>query len=340
MSGPKPLSARDFALRHAERLNYTLVKILAERSFVVRCNGCALKRTVEYKQGHLNPTCPCTHKRKFFIVKRTPETHTQELHARGYVEYTCLKTGKLAKDLFTYRHACGYKFRMTKDCFVGCTEPCSRCRQFGYTNDDYLAIMQKYSNYVIPAEQYLQHRQRPKGMLHQFIGCGHRVRLNPERFTQSKDVPACRVCSPNRVWYRFKVGDVSFRTRSQIERSFVRFLVCQGIDPKRIEYEPKDCKVSYYNEAKAGESLYTPDFRVGNTHFEIKDLSSLGLRYYHWKDKDEALIENRAKYQAAVNQFDDYRVYVYIKGSFYRTHRFWTIKEKQRLLSLGGPTTQ
>jgi hypothetical protein len=68
---------------------------------------------------------------------------------------------------------------------------------------------------------------------------------------------------------------------------------------------------------------------------EIKDLASLGLKPYHWvPDQEQVLIENRAKYEAAQREFDDYRLYVHINGKFVRTHNFWTPKEQKRLLEL------
>lgn len=160
---------------------------------------------------------------------------------------------------------------------------------------------------------------------------GHKARLRPQRFTMNKPVVLCKVCHPNGMWFRFKLKGKHFQTRSRVEQAFTKFLISKGIDVKRIEYEPKGSRVGYHNPVKKKDTWYTPDFKVGNVRFEVKDLASLGLQNYHWQTKEEALIENRAKYEAAVAEFDDYRVYVFIKGNFYRTREFWTAKEQKRL---------
>jgi len=101
-----------------------------------------------------------------------------------------------------------------------------------------------------------------------------------------------------------------------------------------VEYEPKDCKIRYFNILKDKVCSYSPDFKVNRVHVEVKDLASLGLKEYHWQSKEDAFIENCSKYAEAVSQFDDYRIYVHIKGSFHRVYDFWNRKEQQRLLAL------
>ena len=101
-----------------------------------------------------------------------------------------------------------------------------------------------------------------------------------------------------------------------------------------IEYEPLDAKIKYFNPLENRMCSYAPDFRVGNIHVEVKDLASLGLKEYCWQSKDEALIVNRAKYEAATQQFEDYRVYVHVKGNFHRVREFWKPTERTRLLNL------
>ena len=101
-----------------------------------------------------------------------------------------------------------------------------------------------------------------------------------------------------------------------------------------VEYEPKSGRVPYFNPVKNRRRIYVPDFKVNDTYIELKDLASLGLKHYNWMDAEEALIENRAKCEAARAALGDYRIYMYHKGEFHLVHKFWTAQEQKRLLSL------
>lgn len=110
----------------------------------------------------------------------------------------------------------------------------------------------------------------------------------------------------------------------------------EGSSRKKIEYEPKSCNIRYYDFLRKKECTYIPDFKVGNVCVEIKDLGSLGVQAnYRWqKDREKVLIVNCSKAGEALEQFDDYRIYVYINGDFHRTYNFWERKEQKRLLAL------
>lgn len=332
-TGPKPLSAEAFATRLATRLNYKLVKVLAERRFKVECLACNVKRIVEHKDGNTGPKCVCTHKRAFYRVKRTPETHTTEIKDRGYTNYTCVSVGANSKQKNVYLHLCGNEFEMTKDCFVGSGEPCALCRKPLHLDPaEYERRLRILTKNMLAVGTY---RLAQKPLLHEYVKCGHRLKLVPETVLRTLTIGKCPVCYPNRLWHRFNAGGRKFRTRSIVEKRFVELLVKNGkVNVDDIEYEPIDAKIKYFNPMENRVCSYAPDFRVGNIHVEVKDLASLGLKEYHWQSKEEALIVNRAKYEAATQQFEDYRIYVHVKGTFHRVREFWTPTERTRLLKL------
>jgi hypothetical protein len=340
-TGPKPLPPEEFAAKHSERLNYTLVEVLADREFKVRCNACNELRTVRGNKGGTGPKCVCTRKRKFYMLKRTGRLHTEELHEKGYAEYECLKLGEQdgkfeSTSINTYEHECGHRFDMTFACFKMCIVPCEVCRPIGpgmhNGHAKYVARVAGRTKKIEVVGEYLG-LQMP--IEHLYVKCGHVVEHSPESLFRNKELGRCPVCHPTHVWHWFKVKGKRFRTRSLVERDFVKWLVYEKDVPvEKIEYEPASCRIRYYNPVLEREADYIPDFKVGPTRVELKDLASLGLKDYHWQDKDEALIVNRAKHEAANSQFKDYRTYVYVKGEFHLTDRFWTRKEKQRLLGI------
>lgn len=100
MAGIPKQSPKEFAARHAERLNYTLVKVLAPREFEVKCNACGALRVVLRKNNAFGSSCICSRRKKFTTVLRTAKTHTLELHEKGYTEYTCLKVEEVSGTKF------------------------------------------------------------------------------------------------------------------------------------------------------------------------------------------------------------------------------------------------
>jgi hypothetical protein len=120
-----------------------------------------------------------------------------------------------------------------------------------------------------------------------------------------------------------------------IEKEFIKQLLASGnFNVADIEYEPSGVRIQYVDPSSGLTRYYTPDFKVKDVYVEVKDLASLGLKPYHWMSQEEALIENRAKAQAASKMFNNYHVYVLIKGKFVRTEKFWTKKEQTRLLNI------
>lgn len=332
-TGPKPLNAEAFASKHAAQLNYKLVRVLAERKFRVECLACGTERTVEHKNGNTGPKCACTHKRIFYRVKRTPETHTVEINDKGCTAYVCLEVGENSKQKNVYRHSCGTEFEMTKDCFVGSGEPCAACRKpLHLSHEEYEKRLRKLTARMRAVGKYVGNTVP---LLHEFVRCGHRVKFTPDSVSKTLTIGKCPVCYPNRLWHRFNAGGRKFRTRSIVEKRFVELLVRNGkVNVDDIEYEPIDAKIKYFNPLENRVCSYAPDFRVGNIHVEVKDLASLGLKEYCWQSKEEALIVNRAKYEAATQQFEDYRVYVHVNGEFHRARKFWKPAERTRLLNL------
>lgn len=338
-TGPKPLAGKAFAARHAVRLNYTLVNVLDERKFRVRCNACGLKRIVESKNNSTGPRCPCTHKRQFYKVKRTTVTHTQELHDKGFTDYQCLMFGSDSKltdqrQRNLYRHECGHEFSMDIATFNMCRVPCSECR-FGLARKGlksqayYEDELHKLTRNMRVLGKYTHTRNE---ILHEYIKCGHKVKHTPDTLLRIKTVGRCPICNPTRTWHLFRIKGKRFKTRSLVEKDFIKYLVFdKGIPVEAIEYEPRDHNVRYYNPVLKRYASYTPDFKVGNALVEVKDLASLGLKEYHWQDKEEVLIVNRAKCEASNEAFGDYRTYVRIAGNFVRTENFWKHKEQRRL---------
>ena len=336
----KLVSDEEFAARHAVRLNYVLVEILARKTFLVKCLTCGTQRQVSSTNSHLYGSCPvkgCKPKRKS-VVLRTPEVHTAELKAAGYAEYICVSVGGQGPaHPHTYEHSCGNRFVTRRQTFMKSKmEPCPKCRKTSiYSNDDYLKIMRKFRSVIVPIEPYQPLSIAPRGIKHRYVECGHVTRIKPNVFTcHTRDIRVCKVCHKSCTWYRFRYKDRVFQTRSLIEKRFIKFLVEKGIDISRIEYEPMNSRVTYYHPVSRKDRTYIPDFKVGEVRFEVKSLASLGLKPYKWLTPEEALIENRAKAIAATRAFADYRIYVYEKGQFHRVRKFWTRKEQTRLLSI------
>lgn len=328
-TGPKPLAPRAFAARHAERLNYKLVEVLADREFKVACLDCGVERILAFNASKAS-ACVCTHKRKFYRTKRTPELHTEEIHEKGYAEYTCLKVGALSKDKNQYRHSCGYEFTMSKDCFVGSSEPCAECRKSpGLEPATYSRRATALG--IIPLEEYVHSKAR---LLHRFVKCGHKQRLIPDAVTRVNSVVRCRKCNPSSSWRSGKVQGKRFKVRSRVEIAFLRLLIDKGYTVDQIEYEPPSGRIPYFNPVKKRTAFYTPDFKVNETYIEVKDMASLGLKAYNWMTAEQALIENRAKCEAARKELGAYRLFVYHKREFHEVHEFWNRSEQQRLTAL------
>lgn len=339
MRGRK-ISDEEFAARHADRLNYDLVKVLGRKQYVVKCRDCGKKRTIESTNSHLYGSCKtsgCKKVRKPVVV-RTPKLHTKEIHEIGRTDYISLKVQQNPFGEYVYKHLkCGLVFKSTRQTFVSMKrEPCPDCRDNAcYSNEDYLKVMKKFSKFIVPLEPYKPLSIAPEGIRHQYVKCGHTTTMRPKCFTSyHAPIRRCKVCHKSSTWFKFKIRGKVFITRSLIEKEFIKFLLSKGIHIDRIEYEPKDSRVSYFNPVRDKMSTYTPDFKVGDVRFEVKSLASLGLMGYKWQTQEEALIENRAKCLAASKEFDDYRIYVHIKGKFYRAKKFWNPSEQNRLLSL------
>src|SRR5471030_101459 len=332
MSGPKPMSAKAFADKHSTRLNYKLIKILGERELIVACNDCGLYRTVRYSQGRAGPVCSCTHKRKFYRIKRTAETHTEELHELGYTDYTCV-TFVGAKRKNVYQHKCGNKFRVSPDCLKGSKVPCGECRELGYSHEEACKIALSRGMQLL--DEYKSGRRADGHLKVKHIKCGHINRVPRECVTTPYGViRSCQTCRPTGIWYRGKFNGKPIIVRSKTEVRFMQYLKDSGVPLDKVRYEPNEYKVLYYNPIKKCMAKYTPDFAVGRTMVEVKDLASLGLANYNWMTKEEALIENRAKYEAAMRYFDDYRIYVLIKCKFHRVFKFWTKTEQVRIQNI------
>jgi len=335
-TGPKPLSPEDYAHKYSVTFNYKLLRVLGDRKFEVKCNACNELRIVECKHSKMGHACRCTHKRQFYKVKRTPKTYTEHLKSAGKGDYKCIKIteGEGSKDstVFTYKHNCGFVFDMRLSCFNMCIDPCSKCRPWvKKPNDVYVAEVTERSNNIRVIEKY---KGTKTPILHQYIKCGHKVSHQPETLFKLKTIGICPICHPNHIWFKFRINGKDFNTRSLIEKAFVEHLVKHRATPvDDIVYEPKE-SVDYFNPRLNRMAKYSPDFKVGDTYIEIKDLSSLGLRDYHWMPKEEALIENRAKAEAASLHFAEYKTYVHIDGMFYPTEKFWTKNEITRLLNL------
>jgi len=342
-TGPKPKTGKELALKHEERLDYKLLRVLDDKKFKVRCRSCELIRIVDLTGAAIDTSkhqCFCKKKKLGNNATITPEIHTLQLRNRGHVEYECLKLGgnNHLKTSNTYRHECGHQFKMTYLCFEMCKVPCYKCRQRLELNGTTLSTKQ-YTDRVRKRTKYVKVLGEYQGVttpiVHQNLKCGHKYLTTPDLFYRNQSPSKCPVCCPFRVWFRFKLQNCKFKTRSAVEKKFVKQLVQKGkAVASDIEYEPKEVKVKYWDPNRNEERTYSPDFKIKDVLVEVKDLASLGLKEYHWQDKDEALIENRAKYEAAVAKFDDYRLYVHIKGRFFRAYKFWTKKEQQRLLNI------
>lgn len=343
-TGPKLLVGEALGLKHAERWSYKLLKVIADRTFKVSCIFCDEVRVLTFGKQVDSPKyrCQCQKKRLPYKVSRTPEIHTKEIQ-KEFEDYKCLKVGKQKGMKFEssatnlYKHSCGYKFSMTWACFRMCVIPCRECRRHlvsrpHRTTKMYRIELRLKSKNIEVLDKYLG---TVKPIRHRYKRCGHVVEHRPETILGNKTCGKCPVCYPNRVWFRFKVKGRAFRTRSLIEKAFIKEVIRQGkASVDEIEYEPKlDC-VQYKDPSAGTQRKYSPDFRIRDSCIEIKDLHSLGLKPYHWIDQEKALIENRAKHEAASAKLEDYRLYVYIKGKFYRTDKFWTKAEQKRLLSI------
>lgn len=320
-TGPKPLPPKEFAARHAERLNYKLVEVLEARKFRVRCLACQQCRIISLKNGNVGPVCACSHNRKFYRHKRTPETHTKELRDLGFKGYTCTKV--LDSKRFEYQHQCGHRFVMSRDCFVQCKVPCAPCRPSATASFADIQCIARSRGITF---RFLERPVGLRGRTRIKFACGHTTLLRLERLTRASPdaLNKCCTCYPNRAWFEFTVNGKEFKTRSLVEKAFVEWLAaCRNAPLDKVEYEPR-ARVRYFNPVKEREAYYTPDFKVGKAMVEVKDESSLYGRNYRGLDQQEVLIENRAKMKAASTCFPDFRVYVKQGQGFVRVPAsFW-----------------
>lgn len=340
-TGPKPKPFSELIRKNAASCGYTVVRA-SDRTgtAVVCCLKCQQTHTT--KKSYRIDLCSCVRKRPFYGVERTTKSHKQELIDRGLdSEYKVLS--KVEKDVFRYRHlACGRVFRSHMGLLWQnrtVAHFCKACRQDaldGHKRSLDLVLnslsqkmpsLKLVSDFVPGITQSITVRDSK---------CGHQFDLAVFKVTEKSkhsSMLRCPVCHPRSVWFEFEVAGKKFKTRSRVEQRFVEFLVTErGINPADIHYEPKD-HVAYRCPVSGKRKQYIPDFRVKNVLVEVKDLNSLGVGgSYHWQSKEEALIVNRAKCEAANRKFADYRVYVLLRsGRFRKVNDFWSAQEQKRL---------
>src|ERR1700737_33994 len=100
-TGPAPLSPKAFAKRHSKALNYTLVKVLDDRLFKVKCNDCEKIRNVGTGFGGFRGTgsqCVCPLKHRAGRLQSTIVTKNEEIYSKGYTDYVCLDLASTKKD--------------------------------------------------------------------------------------------------------------------------------------------------------------------------------------------------------------------------------------------------
>lgn len=252
---------------------------------------------------------------------RTPKEHTTYIRTfhKGYV---CLRYIS-ARDDNTYKHQeCGYVFQTTVDKLRVNVTPCPRCRSDSFAK--YQRRIDHLKDVVIAV------RKTENGILHRFVECGHEEVFDRYRLLRSNLRHVCHTCNPAKnSWIKTTIKGKRFTFRSSVEADFVQHLLRKGVRIHEIEHEPA-CKIQYKHPDGTIRS-YLPDFRVQGVLVEVKDLSSLGLRFYHYMDQGTALLENRAKVLAAQKEHS-FALFVRIRGEFIRAHRFWTQRERSRLL--------
>lgn len=331
-TGPKPMSPEAYAAKYANKLQYTLIKVLEERRFLVTCNLCGATREVGVTGGNMGRPCHCTHKRKFYLHKRTLKTHNQELVERK-PGYKCLLLPSLPKTKKgVYKHLeCGKEFKSSMDNLWGSKVPCPICRPVPNlkSHEQFISDIQGSNGHLIILDRYKSCVDKVRVL---YPECLCIEEFLPEQLLRVKRY--CPRCQPRMCgWQVVDVKGYSFKVRSKPEAEFIKHMVYRGINPSKIIYEPKDSRVRYRGEN--GEwRRYTPDFRVGKIVIEVKDLGSLGITHYRFGDQETILEGNRRKVLAARKQFEDFRVYVLTRQGIYRTYDFWTLKEQRRLLSL------
>lgn len=343
-TGPKPRLFSDLLRANAAANDCEVVRASdTTRTAVVRCLACG-KTRVTTKTYKLE-LCRCKHRRPFYREERTTKTHRQELVDRELdSRYKVLS--KVRKDVFRYRHlTCGRTFESP----IGylwqnktVTHFCTHCRKDAIEGN-------KHSRDQVL--EMLRHKAPTLELKSRFVPgvtkevtvrdsvCGHQFEVKVFKITEKSkhaSMLRCPVCHPRSVWFDFVAGGKHFKTRSRVEQRFVEFLVNDlGIDPTDVEYEPKEY-VNYLCPVSGKTKRYMPDFRVKSVLVEVKDLNSLGINSeYHWQSKEEALIVNRAKCEAARAVFTDYRVYVLLRGGrFRKVNDFWLPQEQKRLKSI------
>jgi hypothetical protein len=108
-----------------------------------------------------------------------------------------------------------------------------------------------------------------------------------------------------------------------------------GVSEWDIQYEVFEDVIDYFDPVSGKKRRYHPDFRIGNTVYEIKDLASLGIlsnaAFIFGSPRDEFVATIKAKYEAAKQSFSDYRMFVFHLGKFQETVNFWEPSEGNRL---------
>jgi len=328
-TGPKPKSSRELIVRYAERQSFTMVRMLNELEGQVKCTLCGTKRVVNRGSARVQ-RCRCQMVRKFQAYERTVTNTNEQLAELGWKDkYRCLKVGgHYATDKHLFKClTCDHKFHAVASVFFTPTiqYPCVKCRQDAYdrfryvTHEEFVKKLRSRNSNLrcSKVSQYV-----PSTVLVTDTECGHEFKLLTYKVTapsKSRYNVRCTVCQPSACWHEFTVGGVAFKTRSLVERQFVELLVNEkGVDPSQIEYEPSNCEVKYRHPIYGDIRGYRPDFKIGSTLIEVKDRSSLGLQHYHWMPQEHALKENRAKFKAALAEFDDFRVFCFARGRFTR----------------------
>ena len=342
--GPKPKLFSELIRKNAESCGYRVVRASDRtQTAIVCCLHCQRIQTTT--KSYRIDLCRCVRKRPFYGVERTTKSHKQELVDRGLdSEYQVLS--KVEKDVFRYRHLkCDRVFQSHMSLLwqnKTVAHFCKACRQDALDGNkrsldlvlnslsQKMPTLELVSEFVPGTTQTITVRDSQ---------CGHQFDLAVFKVTEKSkhsSMLRCPKCYPRSVWFEFEVAGKQFKTRSRVEQRFVEFLVKErGINPADIHYEPPD-HVVYRCPVSGKCKQYMPDFRVKNVLVEVKDLNSLGVGgAYHWQSKDEALIVNRAKCEAAKKKFADYRVYVLLRsGRFRKANDFWSAKEQTRLNSI------
>jgi hypothetical protein len=338
-TGPKRKTPEELAAEHGPRFNFKLVKVLDDNLFKVRCTLCnQLREVISLYKPH---KCPCTHKHVF---NRTLAIHKRELKESGLdAEYKPLRL--VSKNVFQYLHvACGRKFESLWEYLDHSTvrHACTECRRDAL--DDHKVTLAEAEERVINRGGTLTilDRKLPErgGLVKvRFHKCGCEVKIPKGQVIEKRSrLPVCPNCDlyKSTWWREFECRGEVFRTRSGLEQQFVQ----EVLDPKvkdfdRVVHEPREGYVDYFDPVAEKTRRYMPDFKVNGIFIEVKCLGSLGVLNFRWGTREENIAVNRAKYEAATNKFEDFRIYVRLpNGKWVRTREFWTNKEQQRLLRL------